>query len=63
MNARDKERESWANARLIAATPKLLEALKDCRDRFFPVSQPEQNRDWMWGAVNAAIAKAEGGAA
>lgn len=52
--------EASANARLIAAAPELLEALKEVRDRFFPVDQPERDRDLMWERVNAAIAYAEG---
>ena len=48
------------NARLIAAAPLLLEALTKVRDRFFPIDQPERDRDLLWYPVNAAIAAAEG---
>lgn len=51
-----------ANARLIAAAPDLLAALKVCRNRFFPADELERDRDLDWDTVNAAIAKAEGAA-
>jgi hypothetical protein len=46
--------------RLHTLNGELLEALKLVRDRFFPVDQPERDRDSMWEPVNAAIAKVEG---
>jgi hypothetical protein len=46
--------------RLHAVNAELLDALKLVRDRFFPMDQPERDRDSMWEPVNAAIAKAEG---
>jgi hypothetical protein len=48
-----KERAE-ADARLIAAAPEMLEALKGLLDRFYAPACPE------WDAVRAAIAKAEG---
>lgn len=50
--------EAKANARLIAAAPDLLEALKDCR-RALEVS----GHTGELAIVDAAIAKVEGGAA
>lgn len=54
--------EQFANARLIASAPELLEALKACNEAMnymseydIPITLP--------GQVKAAIAKAEGGAA
>lgn len=49
-------------ARPISAEPvnaRLLDALRECRDRFFPADQKERDRDQQWGAVNGAIAAAE----
>jgi len=36
-----------------------LEALKKCRDRFFPLDQHETARDLDWAPVNIAIAHCE----
>jgi len=36
-----------------------LEALKKCRDRFFPLDQHERDRDLDWGLVNTAVARCE----
>ena len=36
-----------------------LEALKKCRDRFFPLDQHETARDLDWAPVNIAIARLE----
>ena len=36
-----------------------LEALKKCRDRFFPLDQHETARDLDWAPVNIAIARCE----
>ena len=46
-----------ANARLIAAAPELLEALKAFAYRFAGYLQTD---DDLWSTVRAAIAKAEG---
>lgn len=45
--------------RLVAQRDALLEELVKCRDRFFPADQPEQDRDELWGPVNAAIKAVE----
>jgi hypothetical protein len=56
--------ERDANARLIAAAPDLLEALKYCRDLLEDVNgfdyRPDDVAANEWAAVRAAIAKAEG---
>lgn len=63
--------EDWANARLIAAAPELLGALKQCRLALEPYDDVKP-RDWKTDreklafahqAARAAIAKVEGGAA
>lgn len=36
-----------------------FEALKKCRDRFFPLDQHERDRDLDWGLVNTAVACCE----
>ena len=46
--------------RLHEVNAELLEALKVCRDRFFPADQLGRDHDLDWDIVNAAIAKAEG---
>lgn len=51
-----------ANARLIAAAPDLLAALIELRDSY-PWSANRTVGGELWSQVNAAIAKAEGGAA
>lgn len=63
-NALDSDQTIMANARLIAAAPELLAALKAA----LPVLESDANRreipDWERALVNlarAAIAKAEGG--
>ena len=48
----------FANARLIAAAPELLEALLDCREAL-----RRTGHDGELAIVNAAIAKATGGKA
>jgi hypothetical protein len=48
------EGETEANARLIAAAPELLDALKEVRDYM------REGRGGFWIRVDAAIAKAEG---
>lgn len=50
----------WANARLIAAAPDLLEALKDCADRLGIHMKHSEDLAAHMKAV-AAIAKATGG--
>jgi hypothetical protein len=62
------------NARLIAAAPDLLDALKRARDtirNWHGMNEPDDMADAMWQlyqsspemkTINAAIAKAEGGA-
>lgn len=67
--------EAKANARLIAAAPDLLEALRMAQENFAPPPDPHCNclkappcNDCVehgaeretWSAINAAIAKAEG---
>jgi hypothetical protein len=52
------EEERWANARLIAAAPELLDALKEAREVLavalaWPGSEPIRQK------INAALAKAE----
>jgi hypothetical protein len=59
------EREAVANARLIAAAPDLLEAVKELMDLPLnhPISMTVDERKRMWAAhetARAAIAKAEG---
>ena len=50
-----------ANARLIAAAPDLLEALKDARDHIHGSAPDWHNRTReMVAEIDAAIAKAEG---
>lgn len=49
---------SWPNARLIAAAPDLLSALKRLRDLDVACSQSEDRA--AWEQAHAAIAKAEG---
>lgn len=55
--------EARANARLIAAAPELLAALKDCRDWLVAICDStkleETERGYLEAATNA-IAKAEG---
>ena len=58
--ARQLNESNERNGRLIAQRDALLEALVKCRDRFFPADQPEQDRDELWGPVNAAIKAVEG---
>jgi hypothetical protein len=58
-NFRDREVVAELR-RLVAQRDALLEALVKCRDRFFPADQPEQDRDELWGPVNAAIKTVEG---
>ena len=50
----DASEEGKANARLIAAAPDLLEALKDVE------ANVADDSPFMWERVGAAIAKAEG---
>ncbi len=50
--------QSMENARLIAAAPELLQALKRLRDLPIECSQQEDNA--AWDEAHAAIAKAEG---
>lgn len=50
--------EQYANARLIAAAPELLEALQACID--YGVMTGDE---WVTAKAHAAIAKATGGAA
>jgi len=62
------EAQMAANARLIAAAPELLEALKGLDDAFCragnPLNKAERHEDRMrLIAARAAIAKANGGAA
>ena len=52
--------EMQANARLIAAAPELLEALKEAKYLIDQHYDPASDRVKL---INAAIAKAEGGAA
>lgn len=55
-----------ANARLIAAAPELLEALKEVTmvlDRIFDVADRTPEPNSISGRARAVIAKAEGGAA
>ena len=58
------ERQDKANARLIAATPELLDAAKAVLqiwdDLYYNQSDPEERE--AWNTLRAAIAKAEGGA-
>ena len=56
----EMQRKSAAYDGLVAQRDALLEALVKCRDRFFPADQPEQDRDELWGPVNAAIKAVEG---
>ena len=37
----------------------LVDALKACRDRFFPANQSENDRDEQWTQVNTALAQAQ----
>lgn len=65
-----QDEEQEANARLIAAAPELLDALKEARSmletasRYFPKSIHNSDRfsllNVLTNAVNPAIAKAEG---
>lgn len=52
--------EAEANARLIAAAPELLAALK-AWDHWYAVDSTEELRDDAFEAGRKAIAKAEGG--
>jgi len=55
--------EQLANARLIAAAPDLMEALKDARRRLTDTANEADScwRDWPGSyGIDAAIAKAEG---
>jgi len=36
-----------------------LEALKECRDRFFPLDQHETARDLLWVPVHSAVTRCE----
>lgn len=49
-----------ANAKLIAAAPDLLAALKDCQ-RWMTAKAASYEHDAIEAAMNAAIVKAEGG--
>jgi hypothetical protein len=51
--------EQAANARLFAAAPDLLEALKVAFD-YFPTEGAHFDKSSVVGAIHAAIAKAEG---
>jgi hypothetical protein len=54
--AGQKNEEAIANARLIAAAPELLAALKACREAFVP----EGGNADLWVEVDAALVRAEG---
>lgn len=54
--AEETDNENAANARLIAAAPKMLAALKWVADS----ASREGDEFGMWAAVDAAIDKAEG---
>lgn len=57
--------EAMANARLLAAAPELLEALRSCRDRLAQLpgsAVPTTPTYELIACVDAAIARAEGGA-
>ena len=54
----DDNWECEANARLIAAAPELLEALRGIRD--MRIGDPEKVVDAAFAKADAAIAKAEG---
>lgn len=51
-----------ANARLIAAAPDLLEALIDARQQLEAYEQERTGERYNDPSINAAIAKATGGA-
>jgi hypothetical protein len=55
-----KANEGLANARLIAAAPELLEALKVCEGRLTYLAQESVEVMYELKAARAAIEKAEG---
>ena len=52
--------EQFANARLIASAPRMAEALKDAQFWFAQVKAYISNHGATLGAINEALAKAEG---
>ena len=54
------ERESFANAHLIAAAPDLLEALEDARAQLEAYEEELSGEHFNDTRINAAIAKAKG---
>lgn len=56
------ENERKANARLIAAAPEMLSALKDTKDELRDIlpNMSDEEFDLRFGRIDAAIAKAEG---
>lgn len=57
---RGGDAEAIANARLIAAAPDLLEALKEARTQLEQYEAVETGEDYCDLQINAAISKAEG---
>lgn len=58
--ARDRGGETRANARLVAAAPELLEALRELLDRLYDPTPCAWKASAHYSAARAAIAKAEG---
>ena len=57
----DSDQEAKANARLIAAAPDLLEALKDLIASASPTEKEHPRMFAAWQQARAALTKAKGG--